>query len=110
MEKARENIQKALIKNHIIENKNDIISIQEIEHSYSNYAYIINTKYGDFFCKYAEPRTKKSYTSAVVKHRLKLEFNVVSLLQKYIKDIVKIPKILFYDSEHCVLCTEVVPK
>ena len=109
MQTARENIEKALIKNHIIQDIDDIIGLQEIEHSYSNYVYIVNTKSGEYFCKYAEPRTKKSYISEPVSDRLKYEFEAVSLIQKYIKNTVKIPNIFFYDSDYCVLCTEVVP-
>lgn len=109
MQNALEKIKKALIKNHIIQGVDDIISLHEIEHSYSNYVYIVSTKFGEYFCKYAEPKTKKSYISELVSDRLKHEFEAASLIQKYIKNTVKIPKIFFYDSDYCVLCTEVVP-
>ena len=87
MQTARENIEISFIKNHIIHDIDDIIGLQEIEHSYSNYVYIVNTKSGEYFCKYAEPRTKKSYISEPVSDRLKYEFEAVSLIQKYIKNL-----------------------
>lgn len=110
MQKSQKNIIQALLKHHIINSEWEIIKLQEITDGLTNHDYIVHAKKKKYFCKYAEPKKRVDYTPGEIKNRLRVESKAMRLVTELTKNKVKIPKIIFYDSEYSVLCLEAVPE
>lgn len=109
MIEIKNTIIRSLIKNNLINSKEDILSIEHINKGLINYIFLIRLKNKDLVAKYAADFCRFSPNIKIDKNRLDIEYRAITLWKSLTKKNY-FPSVEYYDKEANILFFEKIPE
>ncbi|MFH0820637.1 MAG: aminoglycoside phosphotransferase family protein [Candidatus Peregrinibacteria bacterium] len=109
MEKIRQSIIAALLKNKVIASPDEIVDMRPADSGITNHSYLIQTPKLSLFCKYAPGKPQGIAVAGAVENRLEIEAKAIDLLKRLNLNPANFPEVIFYDATFSVLALKQVP-